>query len=110
MRTPPPAFKKPQDPPGEEKGGLDANGRLDATSELMSYFESHDNGWIESFRVQLEEIGFSEAYRCGDPHLYAILKPTREENLQRINNIIIDIDLDGKQYLLRNIRQLGKTK
>ena len=57
---------------------------------IMGYMERKNKYWLDNFRRELEG-GVPEfmPYIAGmDKHLYAVLKPTREENLMRIENIL----------------------
>ena len=102
--------KSPQEAAQGQKPYPRPDGRDDAFLGLMSYVESHSDEWISSFRKELEQIETVEAHRCCDPHLYAVLKPTRGENLRRIGNILRDVDPGMYQHSLEEIRGLKHTR
>ena len=76
---------------------------------LMQYCRSHDDDWVNQFRVQIEKIPFSKmaANRSFDRHLYAVLEPTRGENLKRLENVFTQLTTDDLAHVQTGIEKIG---
>ena len=52
---------------------------------FWDWLTSNDAEFIASYRWMVEkELGVPDSVRQKDPHLYAVLEPSREENVLRI--------------------------
>jgi hypothetical protein len=62
--------------------------RRDNYRAFKAWLTLHDNDFIDRVRIALEAevVDFVAYARHRDRHLYAVLKPTRHENLRRIDN------------------------
>lgn len=63
----------------------------------------HNDGKVDAIRKSLESLGIgcAAAAEHTDRHLYAILKPSRRENLQRIQNVMRALDPNTFNRVLR---------
>jgi hypothetical protein len=61
--------------------------RRDNYRAFKAWLILHDDDFIDRARIALEAeiVGFAAFTRHWDRHLYAVLKPTRHENLRRID-------------------------
>lgn len=73
---------------------------------FQAYFEGLNDGRIDDIRTQMEELGFLRSIPYRDSHLYAVLKPTRHENLMRIDNIIGNLKTGVLLAVLENLEQM----
>ena len=78
--------------------------------ELFAAFilecSEHDDNWVDWFRASIEDLPLARQAVCYsrelDPHLYAVLKPTRKENLKRIESIVTQLTTDNLLFLLED--------
>ena len=79
---------------GEEK----VPDRLPALVEIVAALGDYPDSWINDFRMRVEDSSLGRHVRAKseDHHLYAVLKPTREENLLRVENIFLA--MNPKQF------------
>ena len=94
QQPPPAGYKTPEDSPEELIGDLSSKGLESAVLELQAFIASRNDIYIDSLRSQLEQLVLNEDAPCYDPHLYAVLKPTRQENLDRIKNVFCQYGIE----------------
>lgn len=75
---------------------------------VMEHCRSHDDDWIDRFRAEIEAIPFSQAAAgcSSDRHLYAVLKPNREENLKRLENVFTQLTKDDLTHVVEGIKKI----
>ena len=67
-----------------EKDAFDVRSNV---SVFRDWLNSQDDNHIEAYRLYIEnEFGVTVLARKKDPHLYAVRRPSREENIRRIAN------------------------
>ncbi len=75
--------------------------------DALAYLKGYPALWVERFRMVFEdsELGRRARVNSGYGRLYAVLKPTKQENLQRIENIFRVMTPDELQKSLQSFKR-----
>ena len=78
--------------------------------DIMDWLADQDDFYIELFRRAMEgtDAGIKAIQTSADRRLYATLKPSREENLQRIENAIGCMDPTNTKGLRKGMKGFFK--
>ncbi len=93
-----------------EKEGRDVEEGLISLEEVMEQLRRFSRPDILKTRMKLEkkEAGQRAMARCTDRRLYAVLKPTKEEDLQRIENAFNEMSLGEWRGVQERIKDYHK--
>jgi len=76
-------------------------------SVFRDWLKSQDDEYVEAYRLYIEnEFGIPIRCKDKDPHLYAIRRPNREENIKRIANSLCTMNTIELQHWFSEIREL----
>jgi hypothetical protein len=87
---------------------LNCSGREDSVQQLLSMWEKKTNWTVANDRRTFEATkwGQQAIKNCHNRHLYAVLRPTRKENLNRIANVLRVMDAEAFARVTRNAEKM----
>ncbi|MDD5064289.1 MAG: hypothetical protein PHQ35_05970 [Phycisphaerae bacterium] len=91
---------------------LNCSERECAVQQILSMWEKKSNWTVANDRRRFEatEWGQQVARDNPDRHLYAVLYPTRKENLARIANVLRAMDAEAFARVMRNAEKIRCDK